>query len=186
MSFSPRLPAAEFLTAEQLNALRERSTLRGLWMIAHAWTLIAGSIALVAFFPNPFTFLLAVMVIGSRQLGLAILMHDGAHGCLAKDPDTNLLLSQWLCAYPVWSDIHPYRSYHLQHHAKTWTKDDPDIGLVLPFPITRSSLRRKIWRDQESTATKAISGRRARPISRWPKCPQSICICSPGKVARRR
>ena len=147
MSFSPRLPAAEFLTAEQLNALRERSTLRGLWMIAHAWTLIAGSIALVAFFPNPFTFLLAVMVIGSRQLGLAILMHDGAHGCLAKDPDTNLLLSQWLCAYPVFAETRAYRRYHMNHHKRTQQADDPDLVLSAPFPITRASYRRKFLRD---------------------------------------
>jgi hypothetical protein len=33
---------------------------------------------------------------------------------------------------------------------------------------------------------KAINGRRALPISRWPKCPQSTCICSPGKVRSRR
>ena len=26
--------------------------------------------------------IMAVMIIGGRQLGLAILMHDGAHGCL--------------------------------------------------------------------------------------------------------
>ena len=147
MSFSPRLPAAEFLTAEQLNALRERSTLRGLWMIAHAWTLIAGSIALVAFFPNPFTFLLAVMVIGSRQLGFAILMHDGAHGCLAKDPDTNLLLSQWLCAYPVFAETRAYRRYHMNHHKRTQQADDPDLVLSAPFPITRASYRRKFLRD---------------------------------------
>ena len=101
MSFSPRLPAAEFLTAEQLNALRERSTLRGLWMIAHAWTLIAGSIALVAFFPNPFTFLLAVMVIGSRQLGLAILMHEAAHGLLHPNRKVNNFLGQWLTGAAV-------------------------------------------------------------------------------------
>jgi fatty acid desaturase len=34
---------------------------------------------MVAVWPNPFTFVLAVAIIGSRQLGIAILMHDGAH-----------------------------------------------------------------------------------------------------------
>ena len=41
--------------------------------------------ALFAWWPNPFTFVLAVMVIGARQLGLAILMHDAAHGLLFAD-----------------------------------------------------------------------------------------------------
>ena len=147
MSFAPRLPAAEFLTAEQLSDLRERSTLRGLLMIAHAWALIAGSVALVAFFPNPLTFVLAVMIIGSRQLGLAILMHDGAHGCLAKDPDTNHWMSQWLCAYPVFAETRAYRRYHMNHHKRTQQEDDPDLILSAPFPITRASYRRKFLRD---------------------------------------
>lgn len=147
MAFSPRLPAAEFLTAEQLADLRQRSTLRGLWMIFHAWALIAGSIALVAIFPNPFTFILAVMIIGSRQLGLGILMHDGAHGCLAEDPDTNLLMSQWLCAYPVFAETRAYRRYHMNHHKRTQQHDDPDLVLSAPFPITRASYRRKFIRD---------------------------------------
>ena len=38
--------------------------------------------ALFVWWPNPLTFVLAVMVIGARQLGLAILMHDAAHGLL--------------------------------------------------------------------------------------------------------
>ena len=46
--------------------------------------------------------------------------------------------------------------------------------------------RRKIWREWLSTMTNAISGRRARPISRWPKCPQSTCACSPGRQRSRR
>lgn len=147
MAFAPRLPAAEFLTAEQLADLRQRSTLRGLWMIAHAWALIAGSIALVAAFPNPFTFILAVMIIGSRQLGLGILMHDGAHGCLADDPDTNLRLSQWFCAYPIFAETRAYRRYHMNHHKRTQQPDDPDLVLSAPFPITRASYRRKFLRD---------------------------------------
>ncbi|HKJ24775.1 MAG TPA: fatty acid desaturase, partial [Myxococcota bacterium] len=51
------------------------------------------------------------------------------------------------CAYPVWSDLTAYRKYHMGHHARTWTKDDPDLSLATPFPVTRESLRRKFWRD---------------------------------------
>jgi fatty acid desaturase len=35
----------------------------------------------------------------------------------------------------------------LQHHAKTGSAEDPDLVLITPFPISRDSLRRKIWRD---------------------------------------
>lgn len=116
-------------------------------MIGHAWAVIAAAVALVALFPNPLTYGLAVVMIGSRQLGLAILMHDGAHGAFVKDERWNMRLSQWLCAFPVFAETRAYRKYHLQHHAHTQTEDDPDLALSAPFPITRASYKRKFWRD---------------------------------------
>ena len=146
-SKSRRIPARELLTPEQLAAVRERSTPRALWMIGHAWGVIIAAITLVALYPNPFTYVLAVMLIGSRQLGLAILMHDGAHGAFARDAQLNMRLSQWFCAYPIFAETRAYRKYHLQHHAHTQTEDDPDLVLSAPFPITPASYTRKFWRD---------------------------------------
>src|SRR5262245_41278310 len=143
----PRIGARELLSEAQLVTLRERSLWRGLWMIAHAWGVMLGAIALVAWWPNPLTFLLAVALIGSRQLGLAILMHEGAHGCFSTNQRLNMGLSQWLCAYPVFAETRAYRRYHLQHHARTQREDDPDLVLSAPFPITKASYRRKFWRD---------------------------------------
>jgi fatty acid desaturase len=74
-------------------------------------------------------------------------MHEASHRSLLSDKRLNDWVGNWLCAYPVWSDIRPYRPYHLQHHAKNWTDVDPDLGLASPFPITRASFRRKVWRD---------------------------------------
>jgi fatty acid desaturase len=123
---------------------------------------------LVAMWPNPLTVVLALFGIGGRQLGLAVLMHEAAHRTLLADKKWNDRAGNWLCAYPVWTDIHPYRAYHLQHHAKNWTKDDPDIGLVLPFPITRASLRRKIWRDLSGqTGRKFARAAWKRSVQRW-------------------
>ena len=139
-----RMRARDFLSEDQLIAVRQRSTWKGVALIAHAWALIFGSIALVAWWPNPLTFLLAVGIIGSRQLGLAILMHDGAHGCLSADEKINLTLSQWFCAYPVFAETRAYRRYHLQHHARTQQEDDPDLILSAPFPITEAELPPKI------------------------------------------
>jgi fatty acid desaturase len=142
-----RIAARELVTPAQLAELRERVEWKGIALIAHAWAVILGSIALVALFPNPLTCILAVVLIGSRQLGLAILMHEGAHGCFSRNERRNLALSQWLCAYPIFADTLAYRRYHLQHHAHTQQADDPDLVLSAPFPITRASYRRKFWRD---------------------------------------
>jgi fatty acid desaturase len=142
-----RLAARDIMSMEQLEEVRERSSWKGIALIAHAWTLILGAMALVVLWPNPLTFLLAVLIIGSRQLGLAILMHEGAHGGLAHDQKLNLWLAQWFCAYPVFAETRAYRSYHLKHHAHTQQEDDPDLVLSAPFPITPASYRRKFLRD---------------------------------------
>ena len=139
-------PAREF-TAEELAAVRRRSDLDGALCVAHAWVVIGCAMALYWLWPNPLTFVAAGLIIGSRQLGLAILMHDGAHGILMRTKSWNDPVSQWLTAYPIFTDTIPYRHYHLGHHRLTQQPDDPDIGLSAPFPITRASMRRKFLRD---------------------------------------
>ena len=183
-----RVAARDLLTSEQLAELRERSLWRGIWLIAHAWIVIIGSVALVAWWPNPLTLVLAVLLIGSRQLGLAILMHDGAHGCFSTNQKLNMALSQWFCAYPIFADTRAYRHYHLQHHARTQQEDDPDLILSKPFPITKASYRRKFLRDitgrtgfdQRRAQLRNALGHPAWPLARrakhfWAKLgPQSV------------
>lgn len=137
----------EHLSREEMTELMHVSDARAWLSILLNWALVGASFALVAVAPNPFTVVVALVVIGARQLGFAILMHDAAHRVLLRDRRWNDRIGNWLAAYPIWSDLHPYRRYHLQHHAKTWTREDPDLGLATPFPVTRASLRRKIWRD---------------------------------------
>ena len=137
----------DLFTKEEWASLRERSDLLGLGMIAHAWLIIGLAMALFAVWPNPLTFLLAIALIGARQLGLAVLMHEAAHGGLARNLQLNDFVGQWLCASPVGAHLGNYRDYHLSHHKYAQTKEDPDLILSAPFPITKRSLRRKIIRD---------------------------------------
>jgi fatty acid desaturase len=137
----------EALSRDEMRALLEMQDWKSWRSLLWNWALVGLSFALVARWPNPLTVLVALFVIGARQLGLAVLMHEAAHRTLFKDRRVNDWVGNWLCAFPIWSDLRPYRPYHLQHHAKTWTTEDPDLGLADPFPITRASLRRKIWRD---------------------------------------
>jgi fatty acid desaturase len=144
---APRIRARDLLTDDQLAEFRIRFTWKGAALVAHAWVLIVAAIILTAWWPNPLTYLFAVAIIGSRQLGLAILMHDGAHGGLSPDETINLRLSQWFCAYPIFAETRAYRRYHLKHHAHTQQEEDPDLILSAPFPITKLSYRRKFLRD---------------------------------------
>ncbi|MEM7301044.1 MAG: fatty acid desaturase family protein [Pseudomonadota bacterium] len=136
-----------FFSADEIAHYARRSDFMGALMIAHCWALIFGAMALFIWWPNPLTFILAVMLIGSRQLGLAILMHDAAHSALFKSRRLNEFAGEYLCGRPVFAELHAYRRYHLQHHKHTQTEQDPDLVLSKPFPTTRSSLWRKIVRD---------------------------------------
>ncbi len=135
------------LSPEEMASVRARSDVTGMLCVLHAWVVIGAAMAIYALWPNPLTFLAAVVVIGSRQLGLAILMHDAAHGVLMRTRRLNEWVGQWLCAYPTIGEMIGYRHYHLVHHRRTQQADDPDLGLSAKFPITRDSFRRKMVRD---------------------------------------
>src|SRR5207237_7981713 len=85
-----RIRARDLMTAQELIEVRTRSTWKSVALIAHAWTLILGSIAIVAVWANPLTVVLAVATIGSRQLRLGTLLHAGAHGRM-PNPATRTL-----------------------------------------------------------------------------------------------
>lgn len=129
---------------ESILALDDR---RSVLTLAVLWGLVFAAMALVAWRANPLTILLALFVIGGRQLGCAIVMHEAAHRTLFSNRDWNDRLGNWLGAYPVFGEVKPYRQYHLVHHAHTGTPNDPDLGLTAPFPITRASFARKVVRD---------------------------------------
>src|SRR5881397_1583730 len=165
----------EALSDAEVRELLEMRDWRSWLSIAVDWGTIGVALALVARWPNPLTVVVALFVIGGRQLGLAVLMHEAAHRTLFRERRWNDLVGNWLCAYPVWSDLYPYRPYHLQHHAKTWTEHDPDLPLAAPFPVTRASMRRKIWRDLSGRTGWKRSGGSS---SRTACC--SRCSRSPG------
>jgi fatty acid desaturase len=141
MTAVARLNPREFFAADEWTGLSGHSRWKGLLLVAHAWAVIlaAGAMAVIW----PLTIPLAVMIIGARQLGLFILMHDAAHRALHPDPKINDFVGEWFCA----PGLARYRAYHLTHHKLAQQSGDPDLILSKPFPITRTSLRRKIVRD---------------------------------------
>ena len=145
MSVAPRVSPAQLFTPDEWGPFQTRSAWRGPWLVAHCWGVIALAFAVGVVWPVLIP--VCVMVIGTRQLGLAILMHEAAHGALAKDLKLNDGLGHWLCAVPIGADLGDYRPYHLSHHKYVQNPEDPDLVLSAPFPVTPASLRRKIIRD---------------------------------------
>ena len=138
---------ADIIDQKTQSYLRERSEIVSSLLVLHAWVTVVLAMMLFYFFPNPLTYIIAVMLIGARQLGLAVIMHDAAHNALSRNQDFNDILSNLFCAYPLFARTEIYRRYHLKHHRYTQQEKDPDLVLSKPFPITRKSFMRKMFRD---------------------------------------
>jgi fatty acid desaturase len=132
--------AGDLLTLDELRALRRLSAWRGAGLVLHAWLVIAATMVLYAAWPSLVTLLAAVVVIGSRQLGLAVLMHEASHWLLFPGQPANNRVGAWLCAAPIFADLSRYRRHHHLHHRHTQQPDDPDLARAASYPVGRLAL----------------------------------------------
>jgi len=137
----------ENFTTDEIRELRTIRAHRAWLTVTVNYGLIAASMMLVAYRPNVFTVALALCIIGTRQLGLAVLMHESAHYTLFRHRALNDFVGNWLAGYPIYLSADMYRVHHLEHHAKTWTEEDPDLPLATGFPVSKASMARKVTRD---------------------------------------
>lgn len=145
MAVAIRINPLDLFTESEWASLRKRSNILGLGMAIHCWGIIALATALSIW--QPWLIPLAIPVIGARQLGLAVLMHEAAHGGLSTHKGVNDKIGHWLCGAPIGAFLDNYRNYHLKHHKYAQQPEDPDLMLSAHFPITKASLKRKIIRD---------------------------------------
>lgn len=149
MAGSPgeRVTAGDVLTLEELTLFRRTSHLRGGLLIAHAWLTIAAAAALYVLWPSPLTLTVAVVIIGARQLGLMVLMHETAHWLLLPGARLNTWVGAWLCAAPLGTDLRQYRRRHHLHHRHTQQPEDPDLMLSTHWPVARRKLALTLFGD---------------------------------------
>ncbi|HET8530830.1 MAG TPA: fatty acid desaturase family protein [Methylomirabilota bacterium] len=139
--------------------------------MVHAWATIAGAMVLYALWPSPWTLGVAVVVIGTRQLGLIVLMHEAAHWLLFPSGRANTWVGTWLCAAPLGEDLRAYRRRHHHHHRLTQQPDDPDLALSAGLPRPRGRLALLLLADLGGLTALAEVGRwrpwRAGPAAAW-------------------
>ena len=97
----------DLLSKEEIKIIRKKRDWINVVSISSNWLQIFVAMALFFYFQNVLTFLLSVVVIGSRQFALAVLALDGAHNLLFSKVKINDLASQWFCAFPIFSDNRP-------------------------------------------------------------------------------
>jgi len=137
----------EFLTPDEWRAVTASSDLRGAWLVLCQWLLVAAIFAAAAAWPNPIVLLLAVWLLGGRQLGFGVLVHECGHRTLFRTQRLNDFVGDWLVAPPTFNNMRAYMRGHLHHHRLAGTHEDPDLPNYQDYPITRSRLRRKLLRD---------------------------------------
>ncbi len=139
--------AAQIFGRDVFGRITQASRWKGLALVAHAWMVVIALAWGAAYLGTWWAWMVAIILIGGRQLGLAILMHEAAHGLMHPDRRINNWVGQWLTGVPMGTDMHAYRTYHLTHHRYTQQPEDPDLSLSAPFPTSRASLIRKVVRD---------------------------------------
>lgn len=124
----------------ELRALMGPRTGRYLVEWAGAWFVIALAIWVAIASDNWLVKLLAICVISSRQLVLALLLHEQVHhlGIRGKWGDT---LVNLFVIYPLMaSTVEDYSEVHLRHHRHFMTTADPDFirksGAEWTFPMS--------------------------------------------------
>ncbi len=141
------LKISDVLSKEELKELSALSDVRALLIVIGNLALIVGAFAMAIAWPNPFTIILAVLILGGRQLGLGVINHDCAHHAFFSNKAVNEFVGHWIGGAPINTSVHAYRAYHLKHHQHAGTEADPDRWMVKDYPITPERLRRKLMRD---------------------------------------
>lgn len=109
-----------------LRTLSQLKTLRGLAAIGFDWLVIVGMLIASLVWPFPAVWVVAGIVIASRQHALLILMHDACHYRILSNHTWNDRISNWFLAWPILVSTEGYRSNHLAHHSHLNTDQDPD------------------------------------------------------------
>lgn len=137
----------DILTKEEFESVTAKDNWLGARIVLFDWLVIAGTFYLAAAYPNPLIWLVAIFILGARQLGLGIIVHETGHRTLFTSPRLNDFVGKWLTGYLIFSNKDAYMRVHLKHHQDAGSDKDPDLANYASYPIDRNSLRRKIIRD---------------------------------------
>lgn len=117
------------------------------------WAVIAAAMLLAGWWDHAAGYVLAVLVVGTRQHALSILGHDGAHGAVCRNRRVNDLLACVVCFWPIGVSMGGFRRFHFGHHRDVGTPDDPELlhrnasAAEWEVPVTRWRMARYLATD---------------------------------------
>ena len=115
-----------FLDPAVVKELSRISAWRAPLQIALEWLGIAAAIYLCEKFRHPLLYVAAVVWIGARQNGLAVMMHEAVHFRMLPSRKWNDWIGEVCAAWPVLVTVHSFRQSHFAHHRHVNKPEDPD------------------------------------------------------------
>ena len=113
------------LTSDEIRKLSKIESWKVMLAFGCEILLIAAAVAISETWFNPATYLLAIVVIGTRINGLGGLMHDAAHYRIFKNRTLNDIVGE-IMAFPTTASMAGYRNSHFSHHRELNSHKDPD------------------------------------------------------------
>lgn len=129
------------------NELREIPSLRNAFSVVSLVVVSIGILVAAAWWGNPVGYALAFLAEGAMIVRFNILGHEAVHRLLFRNQTLNDWVGRWILSYPAFVAFDLYRRGHIDHHRDELGPEEPDMGLYRGYPITRDSLRRKLFRD---------------------------------------
>jgi len=153
--------------------LRRIADVRNAGQVALAWGQAVATIGAAVWLAHPVGYVAALVLMGPVFARFAILGHEAAHKLLFTNKRLNDWVGRWLVAYPAFVPLDAYRRSHFAHHKEEFGPNEPDLNLYVGYPVSRASLRRKLWRDARGTSgwknlkglLFALRSQSARPIA---------------------
>ena len=135
------------LNEQELALIQCRSNLKASALVALNYALTACAFSVMVLWTNAITIVLGIILLGTRQLGFGVLVHECGHGTLFESRRLNKMIGEWLAAAPTFNNMQAYSTAHIKHHRMAGTNQDPDLVNYRDYPISTQRLRRKLLRD---------------------------------------
>jgi fatty acid desaturase len=115
------------LQTQDLKELSKRTAYYWIRDLIIDWSVMIGVLVIVSFYPNIFTVVLTILILGNRQHALALLGHDGTHCTVSYNKPFNDFLTNYFTWIPIGLTLNGYRNLHKYHHSELGTEHDPEI-----------------------------------------------------------
>ena len=99
-------------------------------------------------YSHPLIWIFLILCMGIAQNRLFIIHHEAAHRLLFSNQKINDVIGIRLIGWLAFgSGSHGYRIGHIRHHRDEFGPQEPDFVLYSFYPISKSSMSRKLLRD---------------------------------------